>query len=179
MYYDREGRAIGRTEWLELQNDDAYRIVQHTTVTPVAGNVPMAEVWTSWLGADPNPFHGDDPTIFDTVATRFGQGFGLDRRLYGSLDEARCGHAEAVALMVDAVGPCVVRDVPAPAAPAVGREFRWVQRNVDKPQRCPECHAVRTWDRTRYAPRTRLSCPRCGVRWRVGDRAYPLRVNVW
>jgi hypothetical protein len=48
---------------------------------------------------------------------------------------------------------------------------RWVGRNTDKPHRCPECHAVATWDHKRYGPRTVLVCPRdCGVRWRAGNR---------
>jgi hypothetical protein len=56
-------------------------------------------------------------------------------------------------------------------------ETRWVERNEDKPHRCPECHAVATWGRGEYGPRTRLVCPRdCGVQWRVGNRET-LRIN--
>lgn len=48
---------------------------------------------------------------------------------------------------------------------------RWVHRNEDKPHRCPECHAVATWEHKRYGPRTVLVCPReCVIRWRVGRR---------
>lgn len=50
-------------------------------------------------------------------------------------------------------------------------KLRWVDRNEDKPHRCPECHAVATWGKWSRGPRTRLVCPRdCGVQWRVGDR---------
>jgi len=51
-------------------------------------------------------------------------------------------------------------------------ETRWVKRNEDKPHRCPECHAVATWDRpAAYGPRTVFKCPRtCGVQWRAGNR---------
>lgn len=50
-------------------------------------------------------------------------------------------------------------------------ELRWVERNEDKPHRCPECHAVATWDLDSYGPKTRLVCPSgCGVQWRVGQR---------
>jgi hypothetical protein len=49
--------------------------------------------------------------------------------------------------------------------------WRWVKRNEDKPHRCPECHAVATWDKHIYGPRTKLKCPaRCWVIWRVGNR---------
>lgn len=48
---------------------------------------------------------------------------------------------------------------------------RWVQRNEDKPHRCPECHAVATWDKERYGPRTKLHCPnQCRVQWRTKNR---------
>jgi len=47
----------------------------------------------------------------------------------------------------------------------------WVRPNTDKPHRCPRCHAVATWGRKQYGPRTRLTCPRgCGVQWRAGSR---------
>jgi len=50
-------------------------------------------------------------------------------------------------------------------------DLRWVQRNTDKPHRCPECHAVATWEHDKYGPRTVMVCPReCGVRWRIGQR---------
>lgn len=52
--------------------------------------------------------------------------------------------------------------------------LRWVQRNEDKPHRCPECHgiALRAWADRGYGPRTRMSCPNdCGVQWRAGSRA--------
>lgn len=49
-------------------------------------------------------------------------------------------------------------------------QFRWVRRNEDKPHRCPECHAVATWDHKHAGPRTRLRCPQCGVQWRYGER---------
>ena len=49
--------------------------------------------------------------------------------------------------------------------------LRWVERNEDKPHRCPECHAVATWERETYGPRTVLTCPReCGIQWRAGHR---------
>lgn len=54
------------------------------------------------------------------------------------------------------------------------RNLRWVQRNEDKPHRCPECHAVCTYDRRhpwRYGPRTRITCHNCRVQWRIGARA--------
>lgn len=51
--------------------------------------------------------------------------------------------------------------------------YVWVQRNHDKPHRCPVCHRVVTWDRAEYGPRTRLRCSRCGVQWRSGVRVYP------
>lgn len=56
--------------------------------------------------------------------------------------------------------------------PAGGR-LRWVRRNEDKPHRCPRCHRVVTWEREEYGPRTRLTCPPCGVQWRSGVRVYP------
>lgn len=54
-----------------------------------------------------------------------------------------------------------------------GGMLRWVRPNRDKPHRCPLCHHVRTWHRERYGPRTRLTCPPCGVQWRSGVRVYP------
>ncbi len=49
--------------------------------------------------------------------------------------------------------------------------MKWVHRNEDKPHRCPECHAVATWDRRAHGPRTRVACPAgCGVQWRMGNR---------
>lgn len=48
----------------------------------------------------------------------------------------------------------------------------WVDRNEDKPHRCPGCHAVATWNRLVYGPRTRITCPRgCDIQWRIGCRA--------
>lgn len=52
--------------------------------------------------------------------------------------------------------------------------WRWVSRNVDKPHRCPGCHAValRAWSRSGYGPRTVMRCEYgCRMRWRVGSRA--------
>lgn len=51
--------------------------------------------------------------------------------------------------------------------------YVWVDRNEDKPHRCPVCHRVVTWERSEYGPRTRLKCSRCGVQWRSGVRVYP------
>jgi hypothetical protein len=61
-----------------------------------------------------------------------------------------------------------------PVDPMTGesRAFRWVRRNEDKPHRCPECHHVVTWNRARYAPRTRLKCDSCRVQWRSGMRVW-------
>ncbi len=56
--------------------------------------------------------------------------------------------------------------------------LRWVGRNEDKPHRCPECHRVVTWERKRYGPRSRLTCPPCGVQWRSGTRVYPRRLRA-
>ena len=46
---------------------------------------------------------------------------------------------------------------------------QWSGRNEDKPHRCPECHAICTWDLKSFGPRTVLRC--CGLKWRVGNRA--------
>lgn len=49
--------------------------------------------------------------------------------------------------------------------------MKWVKRNEDKPHRCPECHAIASWEKDKMGPRTRLVCPReCGVQWRYGRR---------
>lgn len=49
--------------------------------------------------------------------------------------------------------------------------WRWVKRNEDKPHRCPECHAIATWEMHGYGPRTKLKCPTgCRVIWRPGRR---------
>jgi hypothetical protein len=61
-------------------------------------------------------------------------------------------------------------------------EFRWTDRNEDKPWRCPQCStlAMNAWVRARYGrswgPRTVFRC--CGLRWRVGMRAKSLRMDV-
>ena len=62
--------------------------------------------------------------------------------------------------------------------------MRWVQRNEDKPHRCPLCHAVATWDKSTQnrpiGPRTKLKCPRgCGVQWRAGFRQKRLGMDLW
>jgi hypothetical protein len=50
--------------------------------------------------------------------------------------------------------------------------LRWVERNEDKPHRCPECDAVATWGHYTFGPRTRFTCPKgCGVQWRIGMRS--------
>lgn len=55
----------------------------------------------------------------------------------------------------------------------------WVDRNEDKPHRCPCCHAVASYDRRTAGPRTRMVCPRgCGVQWRYGSRASR-DLSVW
>lgn len=49
--------------------------------------------------------------------------------------------------------------------------MRWVNRNEDKPHRCPECHAVAMWDNDKAGPRTLVRCPLdCNVQWRYGRR---------
>lgn len=57
------------------------------------------------------------------------------------------------------------------------QDLVWVRRNEDKPHRCPRCHAVATWDREEWGPRTRVVCERCGVQWRMGCRLHrwPMR----
>jgi hypothetical protein len=50
------------------------------------------------------------------------------------------------------------------------RDYRIVERNYDKPHRCPRCHAValRAWQSRGYGPRTWLRCEYgCYVRWRT------------
>jgi hypothetical protein len=56
-------------------------------------------------------------------------------------------------------------------------KLRWVRRNEDKPHRCPECHAVATWDRESAGPRTVLRCPHGCGQWRYGRRCHrePMR----
>lgn len=49
--------------------------------------------------------------------------------------------------------------------------MRWVKPNRDKPHRCPECHAIATWELDKAGPKTRIVCPHdCGVQWRFGLR---------
>jgi len=47
----------------------------------------------------------------------------------------------------------------------------WVRRNEDKSHRCPCCHAVSTYDKRTFGPRTRVVCRiGCGIQWRIGGR---------
>lgn len=45
-----------------------------------------------------------------------------------------------------------------------------MRRNRDKPHRCPKCHSIPARARRASGPRTRVSCGRCGVQWRMGSR---------
>lgn len=57
--------------------------------------------------------------------------------------------------------------------------MKWINRNEDKPHRCPECHSVATWNRRSHGPRTRVVCPNgCGVQWRMGDR-LTRKTSLW
>jgi hypothetical protein len=50
------------------------------------------------------------------------------------------------------------------------RDYRVVERNHDKPHRCPRCHAValRAWEDRGYGARTWLRCEYgCYVRWQT------------
>ena len=52
--------------------------------------------------------------------------------------------------------------------------YTWVHRNIDKPHRCPRCHAcaIKGYLRITLAPRTLLYCGLCRTRWRYGRRSY-------
>lgn len=45
--------------------------------------------------------------------------------------------------------------------------MKTVKRNVDRPHRCPECYAVRTWSRPLRFYRW-VYCSPCHVRWWPG-----------
>lgn len=51
--------------------------------------------------------------------------------------------------------------------------YQWVDRNEDKPHRCPYCHIIS--DRARsdngYGPLTIMTCRWCRVQWRTYTRA--------
>jgi hypothetical protein len=83
--YDRQGNPLTIQQMAVLFEDNTYKIVEKTDVGDVL-------VSTVWLGFD-HGWGGAPPLIFETMT--FPDGELIDR--YSTEDEARKGHAAAVA----------------------------------------------------------------------------------
>lgn len=92
LHYDRLGVAIDLDEWVQLMEDDEYRLIALTTV---AGRFRVSTVW---LGLN-HEFFGGPPLIFETLVFDHGELHDDFMRRYHTEDQAREGHAEVVALV--------------------------------------------------------------------------------
>lgn len=91
LYYDWEGRPISQAQWVPLLGQE-----RHVAEAYVAGRYYVSTVW---LGLD-HSFGTGPPLIFETMVFGLGSGFAeLDCRRYSTLEQARAGHAETVAVL--------------------------------------------------------------------------------
>lgn len=101
LYFDFDGVAITREEWSALfenrKNDDSHRI----GFTKL--NHGEYEISTVWLGLDHSSGMGGPPLIFETMV--FGHGdeplYEWEQRRYSTKEQARAGHEETVAAVMD------------------------------------------------------------------------------
>lgn len=87
LYFDKLGQPINAAEWAPLLNDAEYRLVEYTEL-PAGGWVS-----TVWLGLDHNWGDGP-PLIFESLDFPARDHL----RRYSTIEEARAGHREVVAL---------------------------------------------------------------------------------
>jgi hypothetical protein len=94
-YYNRAGVRVCRLEYLDLFENDEYRVVdvdQHGDTT----------VSTIWLGIDHSFGTSLQPLIFETMISG-GDEHGYIRR-YATEDAARCGHIEVMEALLEVEG---------------------------------------------------------------------------
>ena len=84
LFFDRAGNALGREMWLALFEDDDYRVIAVTQVTPAV------RVSTVWTGIDHSHPTDDQYLIFETVIFR--EGRSEDRFLWATEEEAHENH---------------------------------------------------------------------------------------
>lgn len=87
--YDRDGRPIGLRRWCELMQVPSYRQIARSSVRGV-------DVSTVWLGLG-CPFGHGPIRIFETMIFYGGSPVLGWQERHSTLDEARRGHAAAIA----------------------------------------------------------------------------------
>lgn len=89
-FYDRDVQPINFGRYLELLQDDSYRLVGFTKLKTPDGEEIM--VSTVWYGMDMAAIQGAPPLIFESLITG---GKGDDRMdRYTTLQEAQAGHTK-------------------------------------------------------------------------------------
>jgi hypothetical protein len=123
MYYDRQGRPLGMTEWGEKHADKDYLIVaQHW----VRGWM----VSTVWLGIDHGFGMGRAPVIFETMIfppgdeTEEDESTGSERyaERYATEEAAQAGHDRALSWLAEKIGADAMADITGPLVPGSSDE---------------------------------------------------------
>jgi hypothetical protein len=88
-YYDRRGKRITLMQFIKMFEKN--RVVQQDKIGEV-------RVSTVWLGVDHNFSEYGPPLIFESMI--FGGEHDREQRRYPTLEQAKAGHAELVAMVL-------------------------------------------------------------------------------